>query len=104
MFIFRLLGTLLGVLCKYCIDLKMMAGYSSDTCNTMFGQRNSVATHLKRQLPMLATIKCACHSIHLTSSKACAELPDALEEAIKNICSHFSTSSQRNLELKKFQE
>lgn len=49
------------------IDTKMFIGFSVDTCNAMFGAKNSVSVYLKKAVPHLASIKCSSHSMHLTS-------------------------------------
>ena len=57
------------------VDYSRMVAFSSDTCNVMFGDRNSVTQKLKLKIPGLLTVKCACHSMHLCSSKAFSQLP-----------------------------
>lgn len=56
-------------------DYSKMVAFSSDTCNTIFGERNSVSQKLKLKIPHLLSVKCVCHLIHLCSSKAFAQLP-----------------------------
>ena len=43
-------------------------GYSSDTANVMFGEKNSVVGLLKKDCPHVVTIRCSCHMIHLCAS------------------------------------
>lgn len=57
------------------LEPSKMVGFAADTCNVMFGERNSVTQRLKLQLPKLLAVKCSCHSIHLVSSKAFSLLP-----------------------------
>lgn len=52
------------------IPLNNLVGYSSDTTNVMFGSYNSVYTHLKNELLHIVAIRCSCHLIHLSTSKA----------------------------------
>ncbi len=85
-------------------DLNMLVGFSADTCNTMFGARNSVSVLLKAVVPQLLTVKCSCHSIHLSASKACLQLPKQLEDLVCGVYNYFAHSSKRRTELKEFQE
>lgn len=80
-----------------------MIGFSSDTTNVMVGQRNSVFSHLKAELPEIALVKCSCHMIHLCASKACLELPRRVEDVLRNIGAHFSRSFSRQEKFKEFQ-
>lgn len=57
------------------INPSNMVGFCGDTCNAMFGEHNSVAQKLRLQIPGILTVKCACHSVHLCSSKAFSQLP-----------------------------
>jgi hypothetical protein len=86
------------------IPLSNIIGYSSDTCNVMFGENLSVATLLKKDLPHVATIKCSCHMIHLCASYACLKLSTTLEDLCRNIYSHFSRSALRQKDFEQFQE
>lgn len=67
--------SLISLLDREKIDKTKMVGFSGDTCNVMFGERNSVAQKLRDMIPGILTVKCACHSIHLCSCKAFAKLP-----------------------------
>ena len=77
------------------IPLSNIIGYSSDTCNVIFGENLSVSTLLKKDIPHVATIKCSCHMIHLCASRACLKLSTILEDLCRNIYAHFSRSSLR---------
>jgi len=81
-----------------------MVGYSSDTCNVMFGINYSVATHLRAVIPQVVTIKCGCHMLALCSSYACAQLPDHLEDLMRSITSHFSNAPKAIRALAEFQD
>ena len=76
---------LLTTLEKSQINLNNMVAFASDTCNSMFGEFNSVTQKLKNKLPNLLTVKFSCHSIHLCSSKAFATLPNQVKRREKRI-------------------
>ena len=86
------------------IPMDNVIGYSSDTANVMFGERNSVVGLLKKDCPHVVTIRCSCHMIHLCASYACKKLSISLEDMLRNIHAHFSRSSQRIKNFKEFQE
>lgn len=85
-------------------DLNLFVGFCADTCNTMFGAHNSVSVHLKATVPQLMAVKCSCHSIHLSASKACLKLPKQLEDLVSGVYNYFNHSSKRKSALKEFQE
>lgn len=85
------------------IPLSNIIGFSSDTCNVMFGENLSVASLLKKDIPHVATIKCSCHMIHLCASYACLKLSTTLEDLCRNIYSHFSRSALRQKDYEQFQ-
>ena len=85
------------------IPLSNIIGFSSDTCNVMFGQNLGVATLLKKDMPHVATIKCSCHMIHLCASHACLQLSTTLEDLCRNIYAHFSRSALRQKDFEQFQ-
>ncbi|XP_015372276.1 PREDICTED: uncharacterized protein LOC107167643 [Diuraphis noxia] len=70
----------------------------------MAGSLHSVFTNLKTAIPGMACIKCSCHMIHLSSSKACLKLPRSIEDLLRNIGSHFSRSYSRQIKFREFQE
>ncbi|CAI6353168.1 unnamed protein product [Macrosiphum euphorbiae] len=82
----------------------MMVGFSSDTTNAMAGKFHSVFTNLKTAIPGIACIKCSCHMIHLSASKACLKLPRSIEDLLRNVGSHLSISHSRQTKYKAFQE
>lgn len=92
-----------NVLIQKNIPLTNFVGFSSDTTNVMFGQFHSVVALLKKDLPEIVSIKCSCHMIHLSASKACLKLPRSVEDLLRNIGSHFSRSYGRRQKLKEFQ-
>ena len=62
------------------IPMENVIGFSSDTCNVMFGKNHSVAQMLVKDYPWIMAVKCSCHMIHLCSSYAC-----------KNFQNHWKT-------------
>ncbi|CAG5046361.1 unnamed protein product [Parnassius apollo] len=86
------------------ISIENMVGFSSDTTNVMVGEHCSVFALLKKDLPHIALVKCSCHIIHLSSSKACLKLPRNVEDFLRSVGAHFSRSSQRQLKFREFQE
>ena len=86
------------------IPLSNIIGYSSDTCNVMFGGNLSVSTLLKKDYPHVTAVKCSCHLIHLCAFYACLKLSITLEDLCRNIYSHFSRSSLRQKDFEQFQE
>ncbi|KZS07402.1 Uncharacterized protein APZ42_028950 [Daphnia magna] len=78
------------------IPKTQMVGLSADTCNTMFGENNSVSQRLKQEIPHLVTVKCTCHSSHLSYSKAFAMLPSIIEEFVREVPSHFSAYKKKD--------
>lgn len=85
------------------IPLKNIIGFSSDTCNVMFGERQSVFALMKAEFPHISFVKCSCHMIHLCVSHACLKLSTTMEDLCRNVFSHFSRSSLRRHELEEFQ-
>lgn len=85
------------------IPLDNIIGYSSDTCNVMFGENQSVTFLMKADLPHIVFVRCNCHMMHLCVSHACLKLSTSLEDLCRNVYSHFSRSSLRMHELEEFQ-
>lgn len=67
------------------IPMENIIGYSSDTTNVMFGERNSVSQLLKSEHKNVHVVKCSCHLIHLVSSYAAKMLPKGLEDLCRDI-------------------
>ena len=65
-------------------------GFSSDTCNVMFGERLSVMSLIREECNNIVFVKCSCHMIHLCVSHACVKLSTTLEELCRNIFNYFS--------------
>ena len=87
------------------LPMSNIIGYASDTCNTMFGQHNSVSTLLKSEVPHVLLVKCSCHMIHLYASHACQKMSKSLEEedTCRQIYNHFNTPYLRQQDLLEFQ-
>lgn len=100
----KLTNSILEWLHKSNIETKQVVGFCADTCNVMFGRNKSVSTLLKKEIPSIMAVKCSCHSIHLSSSKASEELPAELEDLIHLIYNHFSNSPKRREEFSEFQD
>ena len=103
-------GTALGIYSKLKeafddlhIPMTHIIGYSSDTTNVMFGQRNSVAQLLKSDFNFIQVVKCSCHLIHLVSSYAALKLPKSVEDLCRDLYAHFHRSSKRQDVRKEFQ-
>lgn len=85
------------------IPFSNLVAFSADTTNVMFGEFKSVYSYLKMDLPNIVCIRCSCHMIHLSSSKACLKLPRTVEDLLRNIGAHFSRSALRQERFKEFQ-
>ena len=85
------------------IPMSNIIGFSSDTCNVMFGERLSEMSLLKEECNNIVFVKCSFHMIHLCISHACAELSTTLEDLCRNIFNYFNRSSLQQHELKEFQ-
>ena len=85
------------------IPMSNIIGFSSDTCNVMFGERPSVMSLIREECNNIVFVKCSFHMIHLCVSHACVKLSTTLEDLCRNIFNYFSRSSLRQHELKKFQ-
>ena len=60
-------------------------GFSSDTCNVMFGERLSVMSLIREKCNNIVFVKCSSHMIHLCVSHACVKLSTTLEDLCRNI-------------------
>ncbi|KAG5881767.1 hypothetical protein JTB14_005530 [Gonioctena quinquepunctata] len=98
-----LLDNLKNILINKEIPLQNLVGFSADTTNVMFGEKQSVVSLLKNELPHIVCIKCSCHMTHLATSKACLKLPRSVEDLLRNVGSHFSRSYSRIAKFKEFQ-
>jgi hypothetical protein len=87
--------------CK--VDFHKLIGFSADTTNVMFGENNSVASHIQAVNPNCVTVKCVCHSSALAVSYACKVLPRQIEDLVKDVHNYFSQSSKRQKEFSEFQ-
>lgn len=99
-----LFTALIAELAKSKIPESQMVGFSADTCNTMFGENNSVSQKLRALIPHLLTVKCSCQSCHLCSSKAFAMLPTLIEEFLRQLSAFFTSSYKNKDKFAEFQE
>ncbi len=76
-------------------------GLATDGCNTMCGQHNSVLRKFHDRNPHIVYIKCVCHSLQLSASKAVSVLPRNVEYMVSQTYSWFSNATQR---LQKYSE
>lgn len=79
-----------------------LIGFASDSCNVMFGAKNSVVTLLKKDVPSLFAFKCICHSLALCVSHATEELPPEVELLVREVYSYVKNSSKRQKHLNTF--
>ncbi|XP_034944545.1 uncharacterized protein [Chelonus insularis] len=85
------------------IPSKHIIGFASDGCNTMMGNKNSVASRFEEQCPGIYIFKCICHSLHLCASEACKQLPRSCEDLARNIYNEFKNSAKRQFLFREFQ-
>jgi hypothetical protein len=100
----ELFGALLNIIKSKDIPLENVVGFASDTPNVMTGMYQSVFALLRKEIPAIACVKCSCHMVHLSASKACLELPRSVDDLLRNVGSQFSRSPARQQKLKEFQE
>ena len=67
------------------MPMSNIIGFSSDTCNVMFGERLSVMSLMKDEYNYIVFVKCSCHMMHLCVSHACVKLSITLEDLCRNI-------------------
>jgi hypothetical protein len=80
-----------------------LIGFAADGANVMMGNKNSVSTLLKKQIPHIFILKCVCHSFALCASYACNTLPDYVEILVRDIYKYFQYSPKKFGEYKEFQ-
>lgn len=87
------------------LDINKLIGIGTDNASVMVGNKNSVYTQLKKDVPSLILIKCVCHSVQLAVNYACKHFfPDDLEFLIYETYNRFSKSSIRQSIYKKIYE
>lgn len=99
-----LFTALIAELAKSKISESQMVGFSADTCNTMFGEHNSVSQKLRALIPHLLTVKCSCQSCHLCSSKAFAMFSTLIEEFLRRLSAFFTSSYKNKDKFSEFRE
>ena len=78
------------------LDLKNLTAIGTDNASVMVGINNGGYVKLKKDIPSLILIKCACHSLQLAVSHAAAEcLPRNLEFLTAESHNWFSNSTVR---------
>lgn len=80
-----------------------MIGFAADGASVMFGERDSLVTKLKKDIPHLFVIKCVCHSLALAVSYATKVLPSNLSTLLTDVYRYLKYSSKRQDSLGKFQ-
>ena len=78
------------------IPFKNMVGFCADTCNVMFGSKQSLSQLIAQNHPWVVQVKCSCHTIHLCASHAASELPKSVEDLCRNVFAHFSQCRQKD--------
>lgn len=58
-------SSLLSLIFKVRGRINNAVGFSSDTCNTLFGVNRSVSVFLREAFPNIVLIKCACHKVYI---------------------------------------
>lgn len=73
------------------IPLSNVIGFGCDSCSVMLGVNNGFQGYLKRDVPLVFILGCACHSFSLCASHACTNLPSFLKQSLRDVCCYFST-------------
>jgi hypothetical protein len=63
--------------------------------NVMMGERSSVTTLLKNDVPELFVFKCIFHSFVLCTSYACKKLPYSIENLVREMFKSFQYSAKK---------
>lgn len=70
----------------------------------MMGHLNGVKAKFMEILPNIFVMGCLSHSLHLCASKACASLPNEVEDLARSIYNYFAHSAKRQHDFKEFQQ
>ena len=70
----------------------------------MVGMHNSVISRLREKQPQLYTLHCPCHVSALISSYACHKIPAVVEQLVRDVFTHFSSSPKRQFLYSDFQK
>lgn len=89
---------------KHSIPLTNLIGFASDNASVMMGHLHGVKAKLEKEVPNIFVIGCMSHSLHLCASKACAVLPNGLENLVRNVFNYFAHSAKRQHNFKEFQQ
>ncbi|XP_030044942.1 uncharacterized protein LOC115459228 [Microcaecilia unicolor] len=79
-------------------------GLATDGCSTMYGKINFVIARFREVCPDIVHIKCICHSIQLSSSRALMVMPSNVEFMIAETYNWFYHSSIRQQKYKQLYE
>lgn len=94
----------LNVFSKFDIPVTNIIGFASDNASVMMGHLNGVKAKFQEIVPNIFVMGCVSHSLYLCASKACASLPNEVENMARNIFNYFAHSAKRQHDLKEFQE
>ncbi|CAH1106766.1 unnamed protein product [Psylliodes chrysocephalus] len=89
---------------KLNIPIANIIGFSSDNASVMMGHINGVKAKFMEIIPNIFVMGCLSHSMHLCASKACAKLPNEVEDFARNIYNYFAHSAKRQHDFKEFQQ
>jgi hypothetical protein len=98
-----ILKAILNLFQKYNISVSNIIGFASDNASVMMGNLNGVKARFQNIIPNIFVIGCLSHSLHLCASKACASLPNQIEEMARGIFNYFAHSAKRQHDFKEFQ-
>lgn len=76
------------------IPVTNITGFASDNASVMMGNLNGIKAKFRDILSNIFVTACVSHSLHLCSSKACATLPNNIEDMTRNIFNYFSHSAK----------
>ncbi|CAH0551284.1 unnamed protein product [Brassicogethes aeneus] len=86
------------------VPYKNIIGFAADHASVMMGQYNGVRAKLMELNKNIFVLGCVCHSFHSCASKASENLPNQIEEFVKDINNYFSNSSKRIHSFEEFQD
>ncbi|CAI7830801.1 unnamed protein product [Closterium sp. NIES-53] len=99
-----LLSLLLSHVQAVGIDLRRIAGITTDGANVMMGCKSGLVTRLRLRIPHLVTTHCIAHREALAAKDASDDIPDfkIVDKVIRNVAEHLGRSGpwhQRFLDL-----
>ncbi|CAI7836862.1 unnamed protein product [Closterium sp. NIES-53] len=89
-----LLSLLLSHVQAVGIDLRRIAGISTDGANVMMGCKSGLVTRLRLRIPHLVTTHCIAHREALAAKDASDDIPDfkIVDKVIRNVADHLGRS------------